>query len=32
MAERRREVIQSDDAAEGVRSFLEKRHGAFVGR
>src|SRR6266545_872636 len=32
MVERRRQVVRTDDAAEGVASFVEKREANFVGR
>jgi enoyl-CoA hydratase len=32
MVQRRRQVVTTDDAAEGVASFLEKREANFLGR
>jgi hypothetical protein len=32
MVQRSRQVVTTDDAAEGVASFLEKREANFLGR
>jgi hypothetical protein len=32
LAELRARIVKTEDAAEGVRSFLEKRKGNYVGR